>query len=61
MHNGSYNDEYYPFSGIILKAIEVYYGSVNDFINQKDKKKHFWNKLEKMKKDNPIQEECTMK
>jgi len=49
-------DEYYPYSGIILKAIEVYYGSVNNFINQEDKRKHFWNKLEKMKKDNPKQD-----
>ena len=50
-------DEYYPYSGIILKAIEVYYGSVNNFINQEDKRKHLWNKLEKMKKDNPKQDE----
>nr|WP_314785609.1 DUF6035 family protein [uncultured Capnocytophaga sp.] len=50
-------DEYYPYSRIILKAIEVYYGSVNNFINQEDKRKHLWNKLEKMKKDNPKQDE----
>ena len=49
-------DEYYPYSGIILKAIGVYYISINDFINQEDRRKHFWNKLEKMKKDNPPQD-----
>ena len=49
-------DEYYPYSGIILKAIEVYYGSINNFINQEDKKNTFLNKLEKMKKDNPPQD-----
>ena len=50
-------DEYYPYSGIILKAIEVYYKGVNNFIEQEDKKNTFLNKLEKMKKDNPKQDE----
>ena len=50
-------DRYYPYSGIILKAIEVYYKGVNNFIEQEDKKNTFLNKLEKMKKDNPKQDE----
>ena len=50
-------DRYYPYSGIILKAIEVYYNGVNNFIEQEDKKNTFLNKLEKMKKDNPKQDE----
>lgn len=49
-------DEYYPYSGIILKAIEVYYKGVNNFIEQEDKRNTFLNKLEKMKKDNPKQD-----
>jgi len=49
-------DRYYPYSGIILKAIEVYYKGVNNFIEQEDKKNTFLNKLEKMKKDNPPQD-----
>lgn len=49
-------DEYYPYSGIIQKAIEVYYKGVNNFIEQEDKKNTFLNKLEKMKKDNPPQD-----
>jgi len=49
-------DEYYPYSRIILKAIEVYYKGVNNFIEQEDKKNTFLNKLEKMKKDNPPQD-----
>lgn len=50
-------DRYYPYSGIILKAIEVYYKGVDNFIEQEDKKNTFLNKLEKMKKDNPKQDE----
>ena len=49
-------DRYYPYSGIILKAIEVYYKGVNNFIEQEDKKNTFLNKLEKIKKDNPPQD-----
>ena len=49
-------DRYYPYSGIILKAIEVYYKGVNNFIEQEDKRNTFLNKLEKMKKDNPPQD-----
>ncbi|WP_314809347.1 DUF6035 family protein [Capnocytophaga granulosa] len=49
-------DRYYPYSGIILEAIEVYYKGVNNFIEQEDKKNTFLNKLEKMKKDNPPQD-----
>lgn len=49
-------DEYYPYSEIILKAIEVYYKGINNFIEQEDKKNTFLNKLEKMKKDNPPQD-----